>query len=288
VFGAVCGAVFVRRQRRLSDPLVDLTLFAQRSFTAVIIALSLAGGAMAGTFLLVSQYVQTVLGYSPGTAGLLLAPTGLAIAAGSLAAPSFGKRFKVRAAIAGGLACSAVGFLLIIPVRSTSGLIGVVLGLAIVHFFVGPLLALGTGLVVGSAPPERAGSAASISETSNYLGSTLGMALLGTVGAVVYRSQMAHGVPDGVPADAASTAQQTLAGAVSVAGRLTEQVATPLLRNAREAFTSGLNVAAVVGAVIFAGLVVLIFVGLREPAKSDEEPLAELPEEEIPVSDTRD
>jgi MFS transporter, DHA2 family, multidrug resistance protein len=269
--GLIIGYVFVRRQRRLADPLLDLRLFAKRSFTAVIIALLAAAIGMAGNFLLVSQYVQTVRGYSPPAAGLLLAPTGLAVAAGSLLAPIVAKRVNTRAVITIGLACSAVGFILITQARSTSGLIEVVLGLVIVHFFVGPLLALGTGIVVGSAPPERAGSAASISETSNYLGTTLGIALLGTVAAVVYRHQIADHVPQGVPAGDAVTARQTVAGASEVAGHLPAPTGNQLLHAAGDAFTAGLNVAGGVGVVIFAGLVALALWGLRDRGEAQKE-----------------
>jgi hypothetical protein len=67
-------------------------------------------------------------------------------------------------------------------------------GIAVLALGTGPLFGLGTGLVVGSGPPERAGSAASMSETANYLGGALGMALLGALGAAVYRGHMAHAV----------------------------------------------------------------------------------------------
>jgi MFS transporter, DHA2 family, multidrug resistance protein len=281
VAGLVIGVLFVQRQRRLRDPLVDVSLFGQRSFTAVVTALLVAGAAMAGTFLLVSQYIQTVLDYSAPAAGLLLAPTGLSIAAGALAAPAIGKRLGVRNTIAGGLAVAALGYVLIIPASSSGGLVGVVIGLAVVHFCVGPLLALGTGLVIGAVPPERAGSAASISETSNYLGSTIGMAVLGTVAAAVYLQRMVDGVPADVPAGDARAAQETLAGAVDAAGRLAEPAASQLLRTARDAFTTGLNIAGVIGVVVFAVLVFVILAGLREPAKtgaSAQEPEVRVPE----------
>jgi DHA2 family multidrug resistance protein-like MFS transporter len=96
-------------------------------------------------------------------------------------------------------------------------------GTAVLALGTGPLFALGTGLVVGSVPPERAGSAASMSETGNYLGGSLGFALLGVVAAVVYRSQM-NGTSD------------SLAGAFAVS----------------------LHVTGVIAAVIFAGQAVLV------------------------------
>jgi DHA2 family multidrug resistance protein-like MFS transporter len=116
------------------------------------------------------------------------------------------------------------------------------------------LFALGTGLVVGSVPPEQAGSAASMSETSNYLGGALGMAMLGAIGASVYRGHMAHAVAAGAPASAG----ETIAGAATASQHLPAAQAAELIRTASDAFTSGLNVTGVIVAVIFGALAVLI------------------------------
>ncbi len=93
----------------------------------------------------------------------------------------------------------------------------------------GPLVTLGIDLVVGSAPPSKAGSAAAISETSNEFGFALGIAILGSIGTAVYRTQIAGAVPSGVPAAAAQSARDTLAGATVAAGDLPGQVAAALL-----------------------------------------------------------
>ncbi|MCZ0975562.1 hypothetical protein O1L55_38700 [Streptomyces albulus] len=109
----------------------------------------------------------------------------------------------------------------------------------------GPLFALGTGRIVGSVPPERAGSAASLSETGNYFGGSLGFVLLGLVAAGVYRSRT-HGSSD------------SLAGAVAASRHLPADQGADLLHTARAAFTAGLHVTGVIAAVLFAGLAVLI------------------------------
>ncbi|MFC5827781.1 hypothetical protein [Nonomuraea insulae] len=120
----------------------------------------------------------------------------------------------------------------------------VMIGITVLALGTGPLFALGTGLVMGSVPPQRAGSAASMSETGNYFGGSLGFALLGVMAAVVYRSGT-----DGT--------SDSLAGAVAAAGRLPAGQGAELLHTAREAFTAALHVTGVVAAVIFAGLAVL-------------------------------
>lgn len=245
IVGAAVGVLFVRRQLRLETPLLDLRLFRNRPFTAVIVALVFAGIAMAGTGLLVTQYLQNVLGFSPVASAVLFAPMGLGVAVGTMAAPALARRMKQTAAIAAGLAVSALGGLLLVGVDGEGSLPLVMTGIAVLALGTGPLFALGTGLVVGSVPPERAGSAASMSETGNYFGGSLGLALLGVVAAVVYRSRM-----DGT--------SDSLTEAVVTSRHLPDDQGAELLHTAREAFTAGLHVTGAIAAVIFAGLAVLI------------------------------
>ncbi|MFI7135971.1 MFS transporter [Nonomuraea sp. NPDC050153] len=247
VVGVALGWLFVRRQLRLEAPLLDLRLFRNRPFTAVIVALVFAGIAMAGTGLLVTQYLQSVLGLSPFASAVLFAPMGLGVAVGTMAAPALARRMRQPTVIAGGLVASALGSLLLIGVGAggAGALPLVMIGIAVQALGTGPLFALGTGLVVGSVPPQRAGSAASMSETGNYFGGSLGFALLGVVAAVVYRGRMG-GTSD------------SLAGAVAAARHLPADQGAELLHAAREAFTAGVHVTGVVAAVIFAGLAVLV------------------------------
>ncbi|WP_202818154.1 MFS transporter [Actinopolymorpha cephalotaxi] len=245
VVGAVVGYVFVRRQLRLESPLLDLRLLRNRPLTAALVALVFAGVAMAGTGLAVTQYLQSVLGLSPLASAVSFAPMGLAVAIGTLAAPALTRRVSRTSAIAGGLVVSASGALLLVAVGGVFSLPLVMASIAVLALGTGPLFALGTGLVVGSVPPERAGSAASMSETGNYLGGSLGFAVLGVVAAVVYRAGM-----DGT--------SDSLAGAVAQSRHLPAGQGAELLHAAREAFTSGLHVTGVLAAVIFAGLAVLV------------------------------
>ncbi|NJP95851.1 MFS transporter [Nonomuraea sp. FMUSA5-5] len=266
--GAALGFVFVRRQLRLESPLLDLRLFRNRPFTGVIVALVFAGIAMAGTGLLVTQYLQSVLGFSPVLSAILFAPMGLGTAAGTMLAPALARRTSHTSAIAGGLVVSALGSLLLIFVGTDgpTALPLVMTGITVLALGTGPLFALGTGLIVGSVPPERAGSAAALSETGNYFGGSLGFALLGVVAAVVYRSHMNGTLP----------ATDSLAGAIAAAARLPADQAAVLLDAARAAFTTGLHVNGAVAAAIFTGLAVLV--RTMRPSTSAAE--ARLPDQE--------
>ncbi|GGO79346.1 MFS transporter [Nonomuraea cavernae] len=253
--GLALGVVFVRRQFRLEDPLLNLSLFALPAIRAALPAMMIASAALAGTGLLSTQYIQSVIRLAPGEAGLWQAPTGLGIAAGTLLAPLVVRRLKPVTTMVAGLSLSALALLLLVQAGADS-LVPVVVGAAIAAFGVGPLFVLGTGLVVGSAPPEKAGSAASLSETSNMFGSTLGLAVLGSVGAAVYRQQMT--APD--------AARENIATATAMAERLPPEAGDDLLRAAGEAFTTAVNSVAVIGVVLFLTLAVLLRLALRRDA----------------------
>jgi DHA2 family multidrug resistance protein-like MFS transporter len=264
--GCVLGVVFVRRQLRLDDPLLNLRLLRSGAFTAVLAGLLFAGVALAGTGLVVTQYLQSVLGHSPLSSAVLFTPMGLGIALGTVTAPALARRARPAAVICGGLAVSAAGGLLLTLAGPRGGLAVVLAGIGVLALGAGPLFALGTGLVIGSVAPERAGSAASMSETANYLGSSLGLALLGAVGASVYRGDMGPVVAALGGRGGVAAAGQTVAGAVAASAHLPAGAAGELLAAARGAFTSGVHVTAVVAAVIFAGLAVVI--GVARPGRA--------------------
>ena len=102
-----------------------------------------------------------------------------------------------------------------------------------------------------------------MSETSNYFGGTLGLAVLGTVGAAIYRHHMADAVPAGMAAEAARSARESVAGATAAAADLPGRDATGLIHAAHDAFTSGINTVGLIGGVVFAVLAILIATRLR-------------------------
>jgi DHA2 family multidrug resistance protein-like MFS transporter len=267
VVGVAFGWAFVVRQRRLEDPMLDVRLFANRAFSAALTILLIAGAALGGLFLLVSQYVQLVEEHSPAETGLLLIPVGLSVAVGTIVGPKLAQKHNPGTVIAGGLTLSVVGAVLLMLVGGTTGLALLIPGIITLYCGAGPAIALGTGLVVGSAPPERAGSAASTSETGNHLGAALGIAAFGAVGTAVYRSSIT--VPAGVTGDAGRTARESLTGATDVAGRLPGALGDQLLSAGHNAFMSALHVDAAIGGAVFVVLAAIAAVFLRPaPARA--------------------
>jgi DHA2 family multidrug resistance protein-like MFS transporter len=263
--GLVIGVVFVRRQRRLADPLLDVGLFRIRSFsTALGVALT-AAATMGGVIFFVTQYLQLVQGLPPLRAGLWQLPAIIGMVMASMLVPMLAQRFGPGRVIPAGLVVGTVGFGLLTQVGSTSALTLVVIGLLLASLGIGPLGVLCTDLVVGSAPPDKTGSAASVSESSGEFGIALGVAALGSVGTAVYRGQVADALPAGVPAQTAAATKENLAAAVQAAQQLPAGIATELLGVAREAFTSGLNVVAGVGATATLAMAFLSLVLLWDP-----------------------
>jgi MFS transporter, DHA2 family, multidrug resistance protein len=262
VAGIVVGVVFVRRQRRLEHPLLDLRLFANRTFSTALGVMLLTGIVMAGVSLMSSLYLQMVIGLSPLAAGLWVLPQNIAMVTGSLLAPRVNRRLRPVTVIAGGLGLGAVGMLLQTQVHA-GGIALLIVGLALASFGISFPMSLTMNLIMASAPPEKAGSAASMSETSGEFGIALGIASLGSLGTLVYRGRLGDAIPGGVPAGAADTARQGITGAVAAAGRLPGAVAGDLLDAARGAFTDGLDVVAGAGALIFLALATVALLTLR-------------------------
>ena len=262
--GALAGWAFVRRQRGLADPLVDLSLFRSRSFAGALTVLLVGMAAVGGIYLFVTQYLQLVEGLSPIEAGLWLLPPATALVISSMLAPTVARRARPNHVVAGGLAVSATGFLALTQVSGSSGLGWLVAGFLLVYAGTAPLVVLGTDLVVGGAPVDKAGSAAAISQTATELGVALGIAILGSVGSAVYRGQMDGAVPADTPAGAAVAARDSLAGAAAAADELSSAAAARLLEPARDAFANGLGTVATIGAVVAAGLAVAAVALLRQ------------------------
>ncbi|MGC4756300.1 MFS transporter [Micromonospora trifolii] len=263
VIGLLVGVVFVRRQRRLPHPLLDVRLFANRTFTAALLLFLLNGVLMGGTFLLVSQWLQLVEGLTPLRAGLLLVPQAVAMIGATTVAPLLARRFRPGHVMAVGQLVTAAGFLLLTGAEGDHALMVVLVAFVVASAGIALPSALVTDLIVGSAPPERAGSAASLSETSGELGIALGVAVLGSAGAAVYRAELGPALPAGLPAEAAARARDGLAGAVTVAGELPGGVGGPLVDAARAAYTSGLVLTAAAGVVLLLGLAVVAALAFR-------------------------
>ena len=272
--GLAIGWVWVRRQRLLASPMIDVGLFRIRQFNVALAVNFLAIFIAIGYFLYVAQYLQLVVGLSPFEAGLWSLPSALGFIVGSQVASRLVQRIRPAYLIGTGLAGAAIGLVILTQVgASNPNLYPLVAASVIISLGLSPVFGLTTEMIVGSAPPERAGAASGISETASELGGALGIAVLGSIGVAIYRGQLGSGqLPTGLPAPVADAARDTLGGAVRIASDLPSGVAAPLLEAARAAFVQGMHATSVIAAVIAAGLAVMTVAALRShaPAPSGE------------------
>lgn len=263
VIGAALSVLFVRRQRGLTSPLLDLRLFANPGFSVALG--SMFGVALTGaTMMFIAQHLQFVQGLSPLQAGLCMLPGVVASMTGMLTSPLIARRIRPARLIGVGLLISATGCLLLTRVENLSGLVAMVIGYILFSLGSAPLPSLASDLVVGSAPPEKAGSAASMLQTSGEFAYALGIATLGSVSTMVYRHQVASAIPPGVPAAAAQASHDSLAGAMAASQGLPDQLGAALLAGARAAFTGGMHAVAATSGMIMLGIAILVVTRLRD------------------------
>lgn len=239
--GLALGIVFVRRQARLADPMIDLSLFRMPAFNAAL-AINLAGIMfMFGSFIFIAQYFQLVAGLSPLQAGLWSLPSAIAFTIASFITPALIGRYAAASLIIAGMLVAALGFF---GLALSRGLVPVVAWSIVFSVGFTPVISLTTGLIVGSAPPERAGAASAMSETSAELGGALGIALLGSLGTAIYRYRMDGIILNGASPEIMRAVRATLGGALATTGPAPGGAAAAVLDTARSAFMSGFRMVA--------------------------------------------
>lgn len=248
VVGMVFGAVFLRRQRRIDHPMLDLDLLRDRQFSRSLTLNTIAMFALVGNAVFLTQFLQSVLAMTPLVAALWsLAPSVLVGAAAPLA-PVLAQRFDPVTVMAGGFGVSAIGLALITRVTPNSPLVLLLVAAGLVSSGLVVVMALVTERAMAAMDPITAGSASAVLETASEFGGALGIAVLGSIGAAIYRSSVIP--PTGLSMDDAAAAQQTLADAGVVAGGLPAPAAAALLQSARDAFTTGMHGVVVTAAVL--------------------------------------
>lgn len=255
--GVLLGMAFVRRQRHLEYPFLDVRLFQRAGFRASIVAYALACLAMMGVYIFMTQYLQLVLGLTPLQAGVATLPWSVSFVVASLLAPRWARRFGARQVMVWGLAVAALGFLLAACVMQPWGLEILIAGMLAMSLGLAPVFTVGNELILTTAPPERAGAASALSETSAELSGALGIALLGSGGMLLYRLWLTPQLPAGLDATAAQRMLATLGGAV-------HQPDPAVVEAARIAFTDAMRGVALFGTVALLIAAVMVARMMRE------------------------
>ncbi|MFF7727496.1 MFS transporter [Streptomyces sp. NPDC008001] len=244
--GLAVGVAFVRRQRGRSDAMISRELFRHRVFGAGVGINTLATFGMMGSAYFTTQYLQSVLGKGPLEAALWGAIPSVAVGCVAPLASVAARKFSPSSVMAAGFTVAAAGYGLLAVVGPDS-LALTLTGAAVIAAGIVVVMALVSDMALSAAPPEKAGSAASLLETGQELGGALGMALFGSVGVAVYRRDMTGALPADLPHGALDAARETLGGAAAVAAHLPGRAGEAVLAASREAFTHGMNIAAAGG-----------------------------------------
>ncbi|WP_258564417.1 MFS transporter [Streptomyces himalayensis] len=244
--GAALLVGFVRRQRRRTQPLVDLKMFARPAFSTSVGCIVLAMLALVGLELIAAQYLQLVLGLTPLETGLRLLPLTVAAMAAGLAGSKMLHRFGPRRMVCFGFGLTAASVITLTAMggHDNPGLL--LAGFVLLGFGLETTLFGAYESMLSEAPQEQAGGAAAIGETSYQLGAGIGIALLGSVMNAAYAPGLSA-VP-GVPAAASSAASHSLGEAYEVSGHLGGTAGPALREAARTAFVHGLHVTLLVSA----------------------------------------
>ncbi|QIK64099.1 MFS transporter [Leucobacter viscericola] len=254
--GAALLAWFIVRCLRSPEPLLDLRLFRNREFSAGIIAALGSTFAMVAALLLIAQWMQLVDGASPVEAGVRLFPVAIAGAIASLTAPPLARVIGARAVLAGGVGLAGIGMLLVGAQPGELTNVTVLIALTLVGAGTGSL-AIGSAMIMQGSPEEKAGNAGALEETSYELGAVLGVAILGSIAALLYRSEFtASGLLDGLKPELATQSRESLGAAVAISDNLG---LPDLAQGAGVAFTHALQTTGLVGGALMLAVAVVVF-----------------------------
>jgi Na+/melibiose symporter-like transporter len=257
--GGTVLAAFVWWERRVAQPMVDITIFRNLRFSAASLSITLVFFGLMGTIFMLTTYLQTVLGYSALEAGYRMIPVAVGIIMGSRAALVLGQRLGAKLAVAGGLAIVAVGMEILSRADIDSGYSLVATALVVLGFGMGVAMTPATEAIMGALPKEKAGAGSAMNDVLREVGGTLGVAVLGSLLASKYADGMT-GATSGLPESSASASTDSVDAAHAVAAQAGD-AGPSLLASADQAFVAAMgSTMDVAAAVALAGaLIALIF-----------------------------
>ncbi|MFD6353179.1 MFS transporter [Nocardia tengchongensis] len=258
---------FLIRELKAEHPMVPMQLFRNRVFTGSSFSLVLVTFANAGLLLLLTQYLQFVLGYSPTKTALAFTPLAFAALVAQGVGASLVQKLGVRPLTLLGMLVLAAGSGVLASLGTDSGFWSAALAMALVGAGAGLAMPAAIGALMGAIPPEQAGVGSALNDTIQQTGGALGVAVLGAVLAGTYT--------DGMPSDAPAAARDSIAGAFATGDGA-------LLTAAREAFTHAMSTTFLAGgAAVLAATVIAFFLMKGAKAATPEGIPAEATEPEL-------
>jgi EmrB/QacA subfamily drug resistance transporter len=261
---------------RQEHPLLDVHLFANRTFSSALAAVSGCFFAMFAVSYLISQYIQFVQGESPFGVGLRFMPMAVAIVISSNVAARLTGRLGLRSIVVSGMILVTAGLAIFAMVSTTSGFAVVGIPFALLGFGMGLILAPASTAIVGTLRPEKLGAGSGLRSTVQLVSGALGVAVVGSLTTSRYRSQIEHafsGPLQAVPRGARPAITSQIGQAVTEAGNLNPGLSTATIRAASQAYVSGIRISAVVlvAVMVAATLAAAAYIpGRAQPAADDQ------------------
>ena len=296
-FGAavVLLAAFAVSEWRTSDPMLPLAFFKNMSFTGANMALTLISFAMFGVMFFMSQFLQTVQGYTALQAGVRLLPMAAMSFVAAVLSAKIAQRIGTKLAVGTGIMIAASGLFYLygmVEVNTSYGMI--VIGMCIISMGMGLTMSPATNSVMGSLPISKAGIGSAMNDTTRMLGGALGVAVLGTIMNNLYIAR----INDALGATLSSSpplleaARSSIQGAHIVAQQMQSinpSLAGMIVDSANQAFVSGMVRATIIAAIIMAvaSLVTFVILPMRvRPAKEEDQtiPLSDIGRKTTPIS----
>jgi MFS transporter, DHA2 family, integral membrane protein len=264
---AVALATFVGWERRSDHPMLPLTLFSNRRFSTASGVITVAFFAMFGFFFLMTQYLQFARGYSPLEAGLASLPLALAFVALSPRSAALAERYGAGRVMALGLVVVAVGFAVLTTLTVDTPYITIAAAFALLGGGMAITAAPATGEIMTSVPLSKAGVGSAVNDTTRELGGAIGIAVLGSIANVVYRSSIdLEGVA--LPAGARHAAEESIGAASGVAPNVPG--GATILERAASAFTDAFTIANGIAVGIALAAAAAVFVSSRRTPRANE------------------
>ena len=251
------------RQHTAKNPLIDMELFRKPGFRAPMLVNLCGNFVLMGFSLFNTQYLQSVAGMRPFTAALWSMAAMPFVSVGMGVTGALTTKVRPGRIIGVAFLVSSAGALVLTLVHPGNPIVVLLIGAGVAAGGVVAAQSIVGNMVMAAAPAERAGSASALNETGAELGSSLGMALLGSIGAAIYHHKMQTVGAAGAPEAAVRAGHETVGGADALAAQFPGPATHALLTTARDAYASGLHTAAGVGAVVLFLTALFAFRALR-------------------------
>jgi EmrB/QacA subfamily drug resistance transporter len=268
--GVAILAAFLVWEQRTDHPMLDVRVFRNLRFSAASLSIAFMFFALMGVMYLMTQYMQTVIGYSALETGERVLPIAVGMILASKAAVVLNARIGTKLVVASGLGIVAASLLLIAGFEVDSSYSQIATALGLIGVGIGLAMSPATEAIMGSLPREKAGIGSAMNDVVREVGGTLGIAVLGSLLTSYYGSGMDDAVA-GMPAGAAASASDSVGAAHGVAAQLGGDAGARLVGLANQAFVDGLATTALIGAgaAVLGTLIALLFLPARARSKPE-------------------